>query len=590
MREQDADGGASFDALTIRQLSLNLKEEVKELLQPTKGKAQSHPKPQKSFLEKVAILCSRIVSEPTDPDIAHKLAQLENGQRRMLDDLTLIKTHTRSHMPRAAPLAPPKKTTDPDTRTYAEAARLCGLAPPSNGPDKTRRNESPTLIPGITTPKERSITIKFRNNQERRTTANTNNTILVDNVNRVLKNHNNPAIRDIKIQAVMKLPSQDLRIIAETVDEMERLRHHHTEWTRVLGDTYAVIPTFGMRMDHVPTKGLDLDTEGGRESFIRKLISLNQLDVGAITYATWLSPANKAKRTTSLRIEFARPEVANRFSFNGMLYDGMLLHLVRFVKERRPKQCFRCYTYGHLEQQCPAPSRSCSFCTARGHAPKDCPVAGDKAQWKCCVCHGPHRATSDDCSIRKETRKAAEAAAAQADPLWPVAHSSSSASESAASSSASSSTNSQAGTSESSRTTAPDTQMSKTRPPRAPRSTSTRKRTRIPSLDASRKTSRTDPTPDGATLLEEGIVLEDDESTDNMDDEITIGPSQTRSGRSIKLTEKAAEAMAERGRPTNGSQPNHEPEHEDTGPPATTPDQTTQLDSDGDTPISDAHA
>lgn len=115
------------------------------------------------------------------------------------------------------------------------------------------------------------------------------------------------------------------------------------------------------------------------------------------------SVAGTEKKVSSLVVEVANPEAANRLIDEGIVVEGVLLFCTRWERDTAPRQCFNCHAYGHISKICTKPAR-CGKC-AGGH-PTDNHADGPGAAKRCAVCGGEHSAWAKSCLIRqKEVEK-----------------------------------------------------------------------------------------------------------------------------------------------------------------------------------------
>lgn len=97
---------------------------------------------------------------------------------------------------------------------------------------------------------------------------------IAEMVNASLREAPEPIIRGLIVGAADKLLSGDIRIIVRTLANMERLHQHRDLWQSVFGpNASVVIPTYGVRLDGIPTANITLDTPNNRSRFISRLLS-----------------------------------------------------------------------------------------------------------------------------------------------------------------------------------------------------------------------------------------------------------------------------------------------------------------------------
>ncbi|KAH0601131.1 hypothetical protein MHUMG1_00002 [Metarhizium humberi] len=120
-----------------------------------------------------------------------------------------------------------------------------------------------------------------------------------------------------------------------------------------------------------------------------------------IKYIGWLTKSSSSKSASSVIVEFARAEDANRIIDEGLIWQGEVFQCERYDRQCRLRQCFRCHKYGHIGTQCRA-TIACGYC-AQDHPTRECPAKNDdKAPRKCAACRGEHEAWSGQCPTQKE--------------------------------------------------------------------------------------------------------------------------------------------------------------------------------------------
>jgi hypothetical protein len=128
-----------------------------------------------------------------------------------------------------------------------------------------------------------------------------------------------------------------------------------------------------------------------------------------IKYIGWLTRNAPTKATSSVIIEFSKPEDANRIIDEGLAWQGEIFQCERYKRQCRVKQCFKCQHYGQVGTQCKS-TTACGYC-AQEHESRACPSKLDRTVPKrCATCRGEHEAWSYQCPTRKEEKAKARAA------------------------------------------------------------------------------------------------------------------------------------------------------------------------------------
>ena len=168
---------------------------------------------------------------------------------------------------------------------------------------------------------------------------------------------------------------------------------------KVREPTLVPAATYGVLVLYVPSNFDVAD----QERAIDGIVSVNRgfipgLEIKSIE---WLIPEwTKTKHYGSLLVEFTRPEHANAAIREQLLVGSKVLACEYYERNSRLRQCKACQQYGHLEAQCNfAPA--CGRC-AEGHVTADCRKREDPKNFRCAVCHGPHRAWDNVCNIRQD--------------------------------------------------------------------------------------------------------------------------------------------------------------------------------------------
>lgn len=165
--------------------------------------------------------------------------------------------------------------------------------------------------------------------------------------------------------------------------------------------------TYGLIAHGILVKSVNTSSQ---KDTIEKIKAANSrlLSEAEITYVGWLIKDTTHKTHSSLVIEFANPDLCDAVITSGLHWQSTTHSCTLYDRSCRMKQCFRCYKYGHIGNQCRI-KQICGYCSA-AHESKDCP-SKDSTR-KCPACKGSHTAWSDTCPARKrEKARVAEAKA-----------------------------------------------------------------------------------------------------------------------------------------------------------------------------------
>ncbi|OHE90236.1 zinc knuckle [Colletotrichum orchidophilum] len=218
-------------------------------------------------------------------------------------------------------------------------------------------------------------------------------------VDRAIEHSNNEHIRKLKTVSANQLKSGDLSIKTATATDMEALRQFAEDWEHRIGNGAAGrIPTYGILVHGIRTGSMDMERSTELQE---ELLQDNKafIPTAEIKYIGWLTRSSTTKSASSIIVEFAKAEDANKLIDEGLIWQGEVFQCERYDRQCRLRQCFRCHTYGHIGTQCKA-TTTCGYC-AQEHATRECPSKSDTATpRKCAACHGEHEAWHGRCPTR----------------------------------------------------------------------------------------------------------------------------------------------------------------------------------------------
>jgi hypothetical protein len=218
-----------------------------------------------------------------------------------------------------------------------------------------------------------------------------------------------------EIIAARRLPSGD--ILLSTLTEKARIALERSkDWLRAIAPTAEILPTtFPVFVHGVRVKGANTNEQ---ERTITAICEENaRLHPGLeVTRIAWPKKTIlEQKRYSSLVLETASPETANRIILQGLIHEGEIKNCVRFLSEGRVTRCHKCQRYGHTARLCRG-EVICAEC-AEHHTAEACPK-GPEAKRKCALCKGNHRAGSQSCELERKERQRAEYARNHAHPQY----------------------------------------------------------------------------------------------------------------------------------------------------------------------------
>ncbi len=164
---------------------------------------------------------------------------------------------------------------------------------------------------------------------------------------------------------------------------------------------HVLKPSFVVAVDSVRIDAFDDKDQGACiEKLKRENSTLHPgLEVVRVEWPpfAWAKKAGgEIKKYSTLLVETKSPEEANRLIAEGIVENSQLLCCRKWETASRPKQCYRCQQYGHLQGSCQRPAK-CGHC-AEAHPTKDHQGQGQR---HCVVCQGNHEAWSSDCRVRQ---------------------------------------------------------------------------------------------------------------------------------------------------------------------------------------------
>ena len=139
-----------------------------------------------------------------------------------------------------------------------------------------------------------------------------------------------------------------------------------------------------------------------------------------IVSTRWLTRVENLKDYSSMIIEVASAEQANRMILEGLVYRMCLKMVEAFHPKGRVVQCFNCQKYGHTSRICSA-TQKCGHCGG-GHRTEECtrdPQAGGR---RCAACSGgDHVSWSTHCPAKLAEVQRAKQARRLGPRLFPIA-------------------------------------------------------------------------------------------------------------------------------------------------------------------------
>ena len=337
--------------------------------------------------------------------------QLQEQREAQVKEHEVIKNAIASA---TAPLQAGPQRAASKVASWAQVAAAAGpppghLTPPDSALSSTNAST-------LTAYKGREVVVKLLDHGLAQHFRQLSATQLRDKINTILRD--SPEVKEIKVAAAHQLKSGDITIITNSLDEATELQKH-TRWVKGLGARAEVIrTTYGVIVHGIQVNTINMKDQQGT---IQRVLAdnLSVIPNAEITYIGWLTKESIKKRSSSIVLEFTRPEMANAIIYTGLLWEGMVHTCQLYDRSCRIKQCVRCYDYGHIGTQCSA-LQACGHCAGR-HESRDCHARVDPGfQPKCTVCKGNHTAWNAACPARQKEMQRVEKAKQQRSHYWPA--------------------------------------------------------------------------------------------------------------------------------------------------------------------------
>jgi uncharacterized protein YoxC len=194
------------------------------------------------------------------------------------------------------------------------------------------------------------------------------------------------AITDIQLRGISKTAS-GIRIQCQTEEQVKQL--HTIDWNGAFEGMRIHEPKHGIVIRGTPIE-LDLDNE----ETIKEIESNNGFTKGTILKITPLRRKNNEPTNQNHRaiiIYLSNPQTANSCIENGCYIDYLHYRAQRFNPQLQVTQCYNCYGYGHLAENCKQNPR-CGKC-AETHKTNEC----NNTTVQCVNCKGQHEARCKAC-------------------------------------------------------------------------------------------------------------------------------------------------------------------------------------------------
>ena len=170
------------------------------------------------------------------------------------------------------------------------------------------------------------------------------------------------------IRGVSRLISGDLKIHTESL-EVKKTLQEKSEWTRKIADSAAIkTRTYSVRVNGVKMEHIKTANQSQAIGYLQTANARLHPDL-QIKKIAWSTRAIREKKAFStLHMEVATAETANRVIPEGLIIDYEIKDCEIFTKGCTMTQCFSCHKYGHIGRSCPNPT-ACGHCAGLTLAP-----------------------------------------------------------------------------------------------------------------------------------------------------------------------------------------------------------------------------
>ncbi|KAK5215374.1 hypothetical protein LTR72_011578, partial [Exophiala xenobiotica] len=283
---------------------------------------------------------TRHLDEQPDTRLATQIHDLFKEQRD-----ALRKDHEAIKAAIKAATVPSQATTPVGARvaSWAQVAATAGPPPGHVTPPHTILSLSTSST--LTAYKGREVIVKLLDHGLAQHLRQLSPTQLKNKVNSILQE--DPKVKNVKIVAAHQLKSGDVTVITDSLNTATELQTH-TGWAKGLGPRAEVIrTTYGAIIHGIPVNTVNVKDQQG---MIQRILADNYSVIpnAHISYVGWLTKDANKKRSSSLVVEFTRPEMANAIIYAGFLWEGLVHTCQLYDRSCRIKQCLRCYDYGHI--------------------------------------------------------------------------------------------------------------------------------------------------------------------------------------------------------------------------------------------------
>jgi len=192
--------------------------------------------------------------------------------------------------------------------------------------------------------------------------------------------------------AARKMKSGDTII---TVDGPTKWYTTNEDWvTKAFGEGAATARrTYAVIAKGMPTQMARRDRDALREGMTRENQGIVRCHPQKIR-----RDATRAQ----VVIEMESTEAATKICTRGLILEAQVFQCEPYSPELQPRQCFKCYRFGHIAKFCEKTAR-CGHCAATAHEEGEagCPTTRNGAKQRCVNCGDEHSAWDRRCRVAK---------------------------------------------------------------------------------------------------------------------------------------------------------------------------------------------
>ena len=199
-------------------------------------------------------------------------------------------------------------------------------------------------------------------------------------------------------RAIRQLPSGDVAVVLE--DGQKDWYLLNTQWVQKTFGEEARVVSGGIA---VYGKGIpDYLLSEGNEAQAKDAIE-KENKVAVLRVKARRAREGDMPRRGCLYIELATTTDAYKLTDQGLYWEGQVFRCEPYENKLRPKQCFKCWAWGHHARYCKAEKR-CARCAGAAHegGEEECPTNLGEIAPRCCGCGGDHTAFDRSCPAAKE--------------------------------------------------------------------------------------------------------------------------------------------------------------------------------------------